>query len=295
MARFVSPITDIKPNGSVRFFDSNTNADKETYKDDVESIRNELNVAVDANGNLPNIFFSGSAAVIYLDEFGEQYYARNPVGAERELGDFSPWDAAVSYDKNDIVEASDGNIYRSISSGNINNDPTTSPEEWEEIRFIGVWNTNISYSVGDVVQTTEGNLWKAVASNSANNPSSDGGSNWLPAIDGEKVPEIIELESLNEWKTKSADFEAISKEAYQIDGSANTVDVTLPTIATNDNFIFSNHSTSTFKVQILNPSYTIIGSSGSILAGTDVELEPTNSVQLVAKSASVLEIVGAQS
>lgn len=190
MARFVSPITDIKPNGSVSFFDSNTNAPKITYKDDVESIQNLLTIPVNANGNLPNIFFSGSAAVIYLDEFGVQYAARNPVGGERELGDFSPWDAQVSYDLNDIVEGSDGNIYRSLSSGNIGNDPTLTPTQWEEIRFIGVWNTNITYAIGDVVQTSNGNLWKALTVAAGIDPETDSGTNWLPSVDDSKLPRV---------------------------------------------------------------------------------------------------------
>lgn len=294
MARFVSPITDIKPNGSVRFFDSNTNADKVTYKDDVESIPNELAVPVDANGNLPNIFFSGSAAVIYLDQFDVQYYARNPVGGERELGDFSPWDAQVSYDLNDIVEGSNNKIYRSLSSGNINNDPTLVSTQWEEIRFIGVWNANIIYSIGVVVQSNSGLLWRSLTATAGNNPASDDGTNWLPAIDGSKVPEIIDLEELNEWKDKSTDFEAISTEAYQVSGASNTVDISLPAIAINDSFIFHNNKSSTFKVQILNPDYTINGQSGSFSAGTDIELVPGNSVQMVASSSTVLDIVGVQ-
>ena len=294
MARFVSPITDIKPNGSVSFFDSNTNAPKITYKDDVESIQNLLTIPVNANGNLPNIFFSGSAAVIYLDEFGVQYAARNPVGGERELGDFSPWDAQVSYDINDIVEGSDGNIYRSLSNANIGNDPTLTPTQWEEIRFIGVWNTNITYSIGDVVQTTTGSLWKSLTASASNDPDTDNGTNWLPAIDGAKVPEIIALEALNIWINKAADFTAVAGESYNIAGSANTVDITMPVLSAGDVFTFHSETISTFKVQILNPSYTIKGPSGDIAAATDMELEASNSVQLVAKSTTILEIVGAQ-
>lgn len=294
MPRFISPITDIKPNGSVSFFDSNTNADKVTYKDELETIPNELSVPVDANGNLPNIFFSGSAAVVYLDEFDVQYAARNPVGEEIGLGNFTSWSNIVTYDAYDIVRGSDNEFYISLTNNNQGNDPTTSPTNWEQIRFIGVWNTNITYAIGDVVQTTNGNMWRALTAASGNDPSADDGTNWLPAIDGSKVPEIDALEALNVWINKSSDFTAVSKESYQIDGSANTVDVTLPAIAAGDSFIFHNESASTFTVQILNPSYTINGTSGTIAAGTDLELSSADSVQLVAKSTTVLEIVGAQ-
>lgn len=294
MPRFISPITDIKPNGSVSFFDSNTNAPKVTYKDELETIQNLLTIPVDADGNLPNIFFSGSASVIYLDELGQQYAARNPVGDEIGLGNFTVWSNVVSYDAYDIIRGSDNKFYKSLTNSNQGNDPTTSPVNWEEIRFIGVWNTNITYAIGDVVQTTDGNLWKALTEASGNDPSADDGTNWLPAIDGSKVPEIDTLEALNVWINKNSDFTAVAKESYQIDGSTNTIDVTLPVIAVGDSFIFHNESASTFTVQILNPSYTINGTSGTIAAGTDLELSSADSVQLVAKSTTVLEIVGAQ-
>ncbi len=187
MARFISPITDMKPNGSLRFFKSGTNTTLVTYKDELETIANPTIVPVLPNGNVQNVFYQGSAKVIYLDEFDQQYAERDPVGGEKELGDFTLWDTTVTYDLNDIVEGSDGKFYISLSNGNQANDPTTTPTEWAEIRFIGVWNTNILYAIGDVVQTSDGNLWKALTASAGNNPSTDDGSNWLPAIDSANV------------------------------------------------------------------------------------------------------------
>lgn len=342
MARFPNPITDMKPNGSLRFFKSGTNSILVTYKDELETpgLENPVIVPVLANGNVQNIFFSGSAKVIYLDEFGVQYAERDPVGGDRELGDFALWDAAVTYDINDIVETTTGKFYQSLSNGNVGNDPTLIATSWKEIRFIEVWNTNVTYALGDIVQTTDGNLWKAkvatvsndpstdsganwlpavegfigiwninitysigdivqtgtgnlwkaLTASAGNDPESDDGTNWLPAIDGAKIPEIIKLT----WVAKSVGFTAIENESYQIDGSSNTVDVTMPTLVEGKSYTFHNESTSTFKVQILNPSNTINGPSGSFAAGTDIELQAGDSVQMVAKSTSILEIVGAQ-
>jgi hypothetical protein len=194
MPRFISPITDIKPLGSVSFFDSNTNADKLTYKDELETIANLLTIPVDAGGNLPNIFFSGSASVVYLDQFGVQYAARNPVGEEAGIGNFTNWVNVITYSVGDITIGADGAIYMSISDANQGNDPVDSPAEWEEIRFIGVWDTNITYSIGIVVQTDDGSLWKAVIAQSGNDPLSDDGTNWLPAVAGSKIPEVAALE-----------------------------------------------------------------------------------------------------
>lgn len=290
MSRFVSPITDMKPNGSLRFFKSGLSSPLITYQDELETTQNPLSVPVLPNGNIGNVFFSGSARVIYLDEFDQQYAERDPVGGEKELGDFTLWDAVVTYDKNDIVEGSDGKFYISLLDANIGNNPTTSATTWSEIRFIGVWNTNIIYSIGDVVQSATGNLWKAQTAAAGNDPETDDGTNWLPAIDGTKLPEIIKLT----WINKNADFLAVAGESYQIDASANTVDITMPIIAIGEVFTFHNETVSTFKVQILNPSYTIKGPNGTIAATTDVELAASNSVQLVAKSTTILEIVGAQ-
>jgi len=194
MARFVSPITDMKPNGYLLFFKSKTNTQLITYKDELESIQNTTNVHVLANGNVENVFYSGNAKVKYFDEFGQQYAERDPVGGEKQLGDFSDFDLVVSYDINDIVEGSDGEFYKSLSNGNIGNDPTITPTQWEQIKFLGVWNTNITYAIGDVVKTSTGNLWKALAAQAGNDPEADGGTNWIPAISGVKIPEVIALE-----------------------------------------------------------------------------------------------------
>lgn len=282
MARFISPITDIKPNGTVSFFDSNTNAAKLTYKDELETIPNLLAVPVNANGNLPNVWFSGSAAVIFLDEFGVQYAARNPVGEEIGIGNFTGWSAAVSYSINDITIGSNGSFYLSITDGNQNNDPSTpDPINWEEIRFIGVWNTNITYTIGDVVQTSDGILWRSLTATSGNNPSTDNGTNWA-------LPVSIS----SSWVTKAIDFTAIDDESYQIDASSNTVDVTIPTLAIGDPFVFHNLITSTFKVQILNPTQTIKGINGNITATTNMEISAGQSVQIIATSTTILSIVG---
>lgn len=294
MSRFVSPITDMKPNGSLRFFNSGLNTVLITYKDELETLPNPTIVPVLPNGNVQNVFYSGSARVIYLDEFDQQYAERDPVGGEKELGDFNLWDAVVTYDKNDIVEGSDSAFYISLSNGNVGNDPTLTPTSWVEIRFIGIWNTNVSYSIGDVVQTTNGNLWKAQTATSGNDPTPDGGTNWLPATDGAKIPEVIALEALNSWDIPEiANFTGVASESRQIDASANTIDVALPVLVIGDSFIYHNLITSTFKVQILNPTETIKGKGGDIAAGTNMELEAGQSVQLVAKSTTVLSIVGA--
>ena len=295
MARFINPRPQYRPNSKLFFFASGTNTQLVTYKDQFETagLENTHPVLTDSAGVVPNIFFSGSAKLILQDENSVQYGEYDPVGGEKELGDFTPWDSVVTYDKNDITEGSDGNFYISLSNGNIDNDPLTSPTLWNPVEFLGDWNTNITYSVGDIAKATTGNLWKALTATAGNDPETDNGTNWIPAINGAKVPEIIALKALNSWDTpKTANFTGVASESRQIDASANTVDVALPVLVIGDSFVYHNLITSTFKVQILNPIETIKGKDGDIAATVNMELEPGQSFQMVAKSTTVLSIVG---
>jgi len=228
---------------------------------------------------LPNIFFSGSAAVIYLDEFGQQYAARNPVGEEIGLGNFTDWTSVVSYDINDIVIGSDGNFYLSLTSANQGNDPTTSPTNWEEIRFIGVWNTNITYAIGEVVQTTDGNLWKALTATAGNDPSTDDGSNWSEAI-------------TNPWINKSSGFNVLAGKRYQIDGSGGAVDAALDTSYTvGDVITVHNESISTNLVRLTNTALTIRGAGVTVTSADNLVISAGDTAVIVMKTTTIGEVV----
>ena len=167
------------PNGKLYFYESGGSTPKATYADSSESVANSHPVLLDSGGREPNIFYSGSAKVVLQDESGTQVWERDPVGGESQLGSFSDFNLEIIYGSNDIVK-SGGKFYISIVASNQGNDPATSPEEWSEIRFIGVYNANESYDLGDIIQTTDGDLWTSqVANNLGNTPSTDDGSNWL--------------------------------------------------------------------------------------------------------------------
>lgn len=297
LARFINPVPEYLPNSKLFFKKSGTNTQLVTYADQEENIPNPDPVLCDAAGNTPNVFFSSLAKLIVLDENNVQYIERDPVGGEKELGDFTLWDSVVIYDKNDIVEGSDGGFYISLGNGNQGNDPIIDDgSNWIKINLLEYYSDNKNYSFGDLVRLADGDLYKSLTNNNiGNEPSIDSGVNWLPAINGSKLPEIISLENFNTWSNpETADFAAIARKSYQIDGSASTVDITLPALVIGDSFVLHNLITSTNKVQILNPDYTIKGNGGDILAGTDIELEPGDSVQLIAKTTLILSIVGAQ-
>jgi len=278
--RFVNPITDLKSLGSIFFFKSGTNSPSITFSDELENIQNPAQIDVDANGNLPNIFIVGSVKVKYLDEFGQQYAERDPVGGDRQLGDFTLWDAQVSYSLNDIVERTN-KFYQSLTNGNQSNDPALNADEWKEIRFIDVYNINVTYGIGDVTQTTDGNLWKSIiAINLNNDPSTDDGSNWKPAV--KEKP----------WVNKSSGFTVDVNERYTIDGSSGAVDAALPTILViGDEIVVHNDSTSTNTVRLTNTALTINGVGATVTSSDNLVLANGDTVHLVAITTLIMEAV----
>lgn len=293
MTRFINPIPQYKPNSRLYFFESGTNTQLVTYKDERETIANTHPVLTDSAGFVPNIFFSATAKLVVLDENNVQYIERDPVGGSSGGGASIDWSESDVYGQNDLVQGSDSKYYVSLTNGNTSNDPTVSLVEWSEVRFIGVWNAVETYSIGDIAQTVEGNTWRAVTATAGNDPLLDDGTNWLPSIDGSKSPAIIDLSDNYLWIIEPSNYTAEVDKPRQIDASANTVDVSIPALTVGQSFLLHNLITSTFKVQILNPIEIIRGSKGNIAAGENMEILPGQSVQLVAESATVLSIVGA--
>ena len=279
MSRFIDPSPQYRPNSKLFFFRSGTNSQLTTYKDQFETIANTHPVLTDSLGVVPNIFFSGSAKLIVLDENDVQYIERDPISGEVELGEFNLWDTVVDYDKNDIVEGSDGNFYKSLSNGNVANDPITSADKWELFKLIGVWNTNITYSVGDVVLSTTGNLWKALTAAAGNDPETDDGTNWSVAINGQ-------------WINKSSAFTVFAGKSYQIDASGGAVDAPLKTAyVIGDEIIVHNESISTNTVRLTNTALTIKGPLGTVTSSDNLVLDPGATAHLVAKTTTILEAV----
>ena len=268
MSRFINPVPEYRSNSSLYFFKSGTNTRLTTYADENQNIPNPHPIVTDSLGNVPNVFYQGSAKLVVTDETGEQYISRDPVGGEKELGDFTLFDTTVSYDLNDIVEGSDGNFYQSLTNANQSNDPVTSPVNWELINFVGTWNTNINYTIGIVVKTTDGNLWKSQSVNAGNNPVTDDGTNWKPAVN-----EALILEPTNtvEVKTGGGALSALVVNELQDAGA-----YTLPAASSiNANQVIIVSQPDEFKA--LAPTVTADGSDTiSYSGGSDTVIEFDN-------------------
>jgi hypothetical protein len=104
------------------------------------------------------------------------------VGGATSGGVFSDWDLSVTYGigGNNIRVGSDGNYYESITAGNLNNDPVSSPANWTRINFTKIWNTNETYGVDDLVTGSDSQVYQAVISSAAVDPVTDDGTRWLP-------------------------------------------------------------------------------------------------------------------
>jgi len=191
-------------NGKLEFFESGTTTQKNTYADINLTIPNTNPVILTGAGRQPNIFFDGSARVVLSKNDDTQIEVRDPIGSSDSDGVFSSWNALTTYNTSNIVEASDGLFYISITDGNQGNDPTSSPANWTEIRFTRQWNVNESYSIERIVAASNGLLYKSVVNNNlGNDPILDTtNTNWEPAVNQFLSPSIVDAKlTLKDDKT----------------------------------------------------------------------------------------------
>lgn len=186
-------------NGFLAFKESGTNnTDKNTYADINETIANANPLQLDGAGRCPNVFGTGTYNVIsYAEDAnnpgnpGQQIQQFDPVNIAESEGQLSDWDSATTYNIGDLVIASDGGYYRSLTNNNENQDPTVSAGQWEEIKVIGVWNINVTYDSGDSVYGSDGILYTSLtASNIGNNPTTDT-TNWKSYMDNNS-PNVLD-------------------------------------------------------------------------------------------------------
>jgi hypothetical protein len=166
-------------NGKLKFVVSGTNnTDKDTFADINETIANSNPVILSGAGRCPNVFGSGSYNIISYTSDDVQIQQFDPVSGDTLEGAFSVWNAITIYGEGDLVTGSDGLYYRSIASGNQNQDPISTPGQWEEVKFVGVWNTDVTYDSGDSVYGSDGILYLSlINANLGNDPTTDD-ANW---------------------------------------------------------------------------------------------------------------------
>ena len=165
--------------GLLYFYESGTTTAKATYVDENLTIANTNPVVLNADGTQPNIFYDGTAKVILTDSDYVQIDQKDPVGGDssQQLG---AWSVTSVYGQFDFVTGSNGCVYKSVSSGNQGNDPTSDDgSSWAKIKQTVLWQSPITFVLHDVVQGSDGLLYVSlIASNQGNDPVSDAGTKW---------------------------------------------------------------------------------------------------------------------
>ena len=164
-------------NGKIYFYESGTTTLKNTFADINQSIPNTNPVILTAAGRQPNIFFDGVAKAILTTSSDVQILVRDPVGETgTDFGD--EWVATKIYNTNDVVLGSNGVYYRSITSGNQNNNPVTSSGFWTLLYSVE-WNSGITYDIGAVVTYDNQQYQSLQTTNLNKNPASQTAW-WVP-------------------------------------------------------------------------------------------------------------------
>ena len=268
------------PGFQMFYFEAGTSTPKATYSDEAETTPNTHPVIGDAEARLPNVFFTGTVKQVLKDASGVQIWERDNVGSTVVTGDFNEWNEVINYlTIGDIVKYG-GKYYQSIQTPNQNRQPDTNPDYWSEFVFVNVWNPNVNYNEGDIAKTSTGNMWKSVQGPNVNNdPEADDGTNW-------------NISTASQWTNKANDFQVLPNRKYQVDGSSNTVDGTLPTsLEVGDVIIVHNESISTNEVKLLNTALTIKGPFDEVTSSDNLVIGEGETAHLVAKTTTILEVV----
>lgn len=158
MARIIAAFTQFFDNagnplidGKLQFLESGTNdTDKNTFKDAAltPGMENTNPVILDGAGRLAfSVFGTGTYNVILFNSDDVQIQQFDPVGATTSGSQFSVWLATETYDKGDIVRATDNEYYQSFINDNNNNNPISNPTTWDLITIVKSYIANASGTV----------------------------------------------------------------------------------------------------------------------------------------------------
>ena len=124
------------------------------------------------------IWLDGDYNIQITDSAGVQITRVNNYNPPATDSQFDDWNALFPYDVEDFARGSDGKYYQSLSSGNLNNDPTTSDDKWVEKFFQDVWNQNKTYPKDDIVKYEDSMYVSLQASNKGNTPDATASEFW---------------------------------------------------------------------------------------------------------------------
>ena len=165
------------PEGKLYFYDSGTTNFRNTYTDSGLSIANANPLLLDGAGRVNSPFLNGNYRVILTDKDDNQIREIDPVQGSLSDSQWSDWAISTTYGVGDIVRASDGEYYISLTGSNLSNNPTSSPVNWSEIAFVTQWNPNETYAENDNVFES-GTQYKSLIDGNLNNQPSLSPGEW---------------------------------------------------------------------------------------------------------------------
>ena len=154
--------------GKIWFFQSGSTTPKTTYSDPDQTIPNPNPVVLDAAGVQPPVFFNGTAKAVLTNAQDVQLQVVDPVGGVVSASSFGPWNAILTYVREDIVQADDARYYISTANDNLGNNPTSEPTKWMELRIPSIWNATYQFRGGDLTTGSDNALYQCVVTSSTN-------------------------------------------------------------------------------------------------------------------------------
>jgi len=165
------------PKGKLYFYDSGTTNLRNTYIDSGLSIANSNPLILDGAGRVNAPFLDGNYRVILTDKDDNQIREVDPVQGSLSDSQWSDWSISTTYGATDIVRASNGEYYISLTGSNLGNDPISSPANWSQISFVTAWNINETYSENDNVFES-GTQYKSLVDGNIGNLPSTSPAQW---------------------------------------------------------------------------------------------------------------------
>lgn len=248
--------------GKLYFYETGTTTPKNTYSDSAETIANANPVLLDAAGRQPDIFFSGYAKIVIKDANNVQIDSADPVGEPSVSSAFSEWLVSVEYGLGDTVTGPDGKYYVSITSANIGNNPSISPTEWQELKFLYAYNSNYSYAVGDVVLSAS-MLYVSLVGTNINNTPVSSPTQWRPVGQGLWLDTTV----------RTSNFTAQTGRNYMLNTSGGSFTMTLPAspaVGDQVGFIDYARTFGTFNATIGRNGSNIMNSAADLLCDVSI-------------------------
>lgn len=236
--------------GWLRFLVSeSTDTDKSTYSDDVLTVLNTNPLQLDAEGRCPDVFGSGTYKIVLYtndavnDEPSEQVDVKDPVGSKIGTtgSGFNDWDATTTYDVDDRVIGTDGQLYSSLQAINENNLPAIDSAYWEQLQFVVMYNDNSAYAVGTpviYVDTLKQTMFICVTSTSAGESPETDPDKWatVPQYGYDRTFSVMDFKDVSETVNALGTLTGGTDDIDLEDG--NIVSATISTAT--QTFTFSN-------------------------------------------------------